>query len=167
MDRILTYCSIGDDYKFKWQQKQDGKLWENRALVSVELPDPDLKKAYERFAFAVQAIFGFRGTALEVVPNIHITAISMERKDKFGVDMRLVKMNASIYLSSICAEAKISTPKVYEDFSDVLITGITFSRLLDDLERECFKYIDGCRAQQVLNFEEATKMAEEAKERAE
>ena len=22
MDRILTYCSIGDDYKFKWQQKQ-------------------------------------------------------------------------------------------------------------------------------------------------
>ena len=49
----------------------------------------------------------------------------------------------------------------------MLINGITFSRLLDDLERECFKYIDGCRAQQVLNFEEATKMAEEAKERAE
>ena len=167
MDRILTYCSIGDGYKFKWQQKQGGKLWENRALVSVELPDPDLKEAYERFAFAVQAIFGFRGTVSEVVPNINITAISMERKDKFGVDMRMVKINASVYLSDIYAEAKISTPKVYEDFSNVMINGTTFSRMLDDLERECFKYIDGCRAQQVLNFEEATKMAEEAKERTE
>lgn len=167
MDRILTYCSIEDKYKFKWQQKQDGKLWEDRSLVSVELPDPDMKKAYERLAFAVQAIFGFRGTALEVVSNIHIRNISIEYKEKFGVDMRLVKMNASIYLSSICAEAKISTPKVYEDFCDTLINGVTFSRILDDLELECFKYIDGCRAQQVLNFEEATKMAEEAKERAE
>lgn len=167
MDRILTYCSIGDKYKFKWQQKQAGKFWENRSLVSVELPDPDLEKAYERFAFAVQAIFGFRGTASEVVPNINITDISMERTDKFGVDMRLVKINASIYLISLGNIAKISTPKVYENFCDALIEGMTFSQVLNELEKECFKYIDGCRAQLVLEFEKATQMAEEAKERTE
>lgn len=165
MDRILTYCSIGDNYKFKWLQKGEN-LWENMALSSVELPDPDLKKSYERLAYALQYIFGFRGTPADVVPKIRVSSVTIEHKEKIGIDIRLVKINGSIYLSSIYETAKITTPKIYEDFCNALIDGAPFSRLLDDLERECFKYIDGCRAQQVLNFEKAAEMADEAKEQA-
>lgn len=59
------------------------------------------------------------------------------------------------------------TPKLNEYLFETPINGDNFSRLIDDLEQECFKYIDGCRAQQVLNFEEAAELAEEARTEAE
>lgn len=44
------------------------------------------------------------------------------------------------------------------------LTKFTYS---NKLKMECFKYIDGCRAQQVLQFETAAELAEEARTEAE
>ena len=48
MDRILTYCSIGDDYKFKWQQKLDLSRRGSWGEINPVTRKPTSSKAYNR-----------------------------------------------------------------------------------------------------------------------
>ena len=60
--------------------------------------------------------------------------------------------------------ANLVTPYVSDGFtSDILRKG-ELAEILDDLQKECFNYIDGFRAQGRLNFDEAEKQAEEKKD---
>lgn len=162
--RRLTKFTYSNKLKFEWEQLT-GTGWEICALTSIEQADPDLRKAYDRFKFVVRYVADIKGDLMEAIQNIAITSISISR-DKH-TDEREVKIRAEYYSKTAYNSIKIITPKLHEFLFDAPINGEPFSRLIDDLEGECFKYIDGCRAQQVLHFEEATEMAEEARTEAE
>ena len=102
---------------------------------------------------------------MEAIQNIAITSISISR-DKH-TDEREVKIRAEYYSKTAYNSIKIINTKLNEFLFEDPINGEPFSRLIDDLEGECFKYIDGCRAQQVLQFETAAELAEEARTEAE
>ena len=162
--RRLTKFTYSNKLKFEWEQLT-GTGWEICALTSIEQADPDLKKAYDRFKFVVRYIADIKGDLIEAIENIAITSISISR-DKH-TDEREVKIRAEYYSKIAHNSIKLITPKLHECLFDAPINGEPFSRLIDDLEGECFKYIDGCRAQQVLQFETAAELAEEARTEAE
>ena len=162
--RRLTKFSFSDKLKFEWAQLT-GQGWEICGLTSIEAPDPDLRRAYDRFKFVVRYAADLKGDMMEVIQAIAITSISISR-DKHTED-RLVKIRAEYYSRTARDSINLITPKLNEYLFETPINGDNFSRLIDDLEQECFKYIDGCRAQQVLNFEEAAELAEEARTEAE
>lgn len=155
--RRLTKFTYSNKLKFEWEQLT-GTGWEICALTSIEQADPDLRKAYDRFKFVVRYIADIKGDLMEAIQNIAITSISISR-DKH-TDERALKIRAEYYSQTAHNSIKLITPKLHEFLFDAPINGEPFSRLIDDLERECFKYIDGCRAQQVLQFEMAAELAE-------
>lgn len=162
--RRLTKFSYSDKLKFEWAQST-GQGWETCGLTSIEQADPDLRKAYDRFKFIVRYVMDIKGDLMEAIKNIAITSITISL-DKH-TDEREVKIRAEYYSNTAHNSIKIITPKLNEFLFDGPINGETFSRLINDLEGECFKYIDGCRAQQVLQFETAAELAEEARTGAE
>lgn len=162
--RRLTKFSYSDKLKFEWAQST-GQGWETCGLTSIEQADPDLRKAYDRFKFVVRHVADMKGDLMEAIKNIAITSITISR-DKH-TDEREVKIRAEYYSETAHNSIKIITPKLHEFLFDGPINGEPFTMLIDDLEMECFKYIDGCRAQQVLQFETAAELAEEARTEAE
>lgn len=156
--RLLTKFSLSKKLKFEWAQETDSG-WEARTLTSIEPPDPDLIKAYNRLKFLVQYVAGFRGNVSEVVNNLYITEVRIQHEKR--TSERNMQIKAGYYVSSAGDEIKIILPPINPDIIPTLINGTDCACILDDLERECFKYVDGCRAQQVLNFEKAAEMAEE------
>lgn len=162
--RRLTKFSYSDKLKFEWAQST-GQGWETCGLTSIEQADPDLRKAYDRFKFVVRHVADMKGDLMEAIKNIAITSITISR-DKH-TDEREVKIRAEYYSETAHNSIKIITPKLHEFLFDGPINGEPFTMLIDDLEMECFKYIDGCRAQQVLQFETAAELAEEARTGAE
>lgn len=162
--RRLTKFSYSDKLKFEWAQST-GQGWETCGLTSIEQADPDLRKAYDRFKFVVRHVADMKGDLMEAIKNIAITSITISR-DKH-TDERDVKIRAEYYSETAHNSIKIITPKLHEFLFDGPINGEPFTMLIDDLEMECFKYIDGCRAQQVLQFETAAELAEEARTEAE
>ena len=161
--RRLTKFTYSNKLKFEWEQLT-GTGWEICALTSIEQADPDLRKAYDRFKFVVRYVADIKGDLMEAIQNIAITSITISR-DKNGE--REIKIRAEYYSKTAHNSIKIITPKLHEFLFNGPINGEPFSKLLDDLEGECFKYIDGCRAQQVLQFETAAELAEEARTEAE
>ena len=162
--RRLTKFSYSNKLKFEWEQST-GQGWETCGLTSIEQADPDLRKAYDRFKFVVRHVADMKGDLMEAIKNIAITSITISR-DKH-TDEREVKIRAEYYSETAHNSIKIITPKLHEFLFDGPINGEPFTMLIDDLEMECFKYIDGCRAQQVLQFETAAELAEEARTGAE
>ena len=154
--RRLTKFSYSDKLKFEWAQST-GQGWETCGLTSIEQADPDLRKAYDRFKFVVRHVADMKGDLMEAIKNIAITSITISR-DKH-TDEREVKIRAEYYSETAHNSIKIITPKLHEFLFDGPINGEPFTMLIDDLEMECFKYIDGCRAQQVLQFEMAAELA--------
>ena len=162
--RRLTKFSYSNKLKFEWEQST-GQGWETCGLASIEQADPDLQKAYDRFKFVVKHIADIKDDLLKAIETIAIKSITISR-DKH-TDEREVKIRAEYYSKTAHNSITIITPKLNELLFDGPINGEPFPRLIDDLEGECFKYIDGCRAQQVLQFEMAAELAEEARTEAE
>lgn len=155
--RRLTKFSFSDKLQFEWAQ-MTGKGWEIHTLTSIEPPDPDLRRAYDRFKFVVRYVADLKFDLMEIKQIIAITSIIIST-DKH-TDERLVKIRADYYSKTAYDNIKITTPRLNENLFNTLINGENFPRIIDDLECECFKYIDGCRAQQVLNFESAAELVE-------
>lgn len=160
-ERKLVYCSLSNKQKeFKWQEK-NGHAWEMRSLKAVELADPALDEAYRRFASVIQGICWFRGEAQDIINNIIISSVSIKH---YGDDVPRsigIKSERCIYNMG---DIRIYLPRIFEDSSDNYFAERKLPQLIDELEAECFKYIDGCRAQQVLELEKVTDMAEKARE---
>lgn len=160
-ERKLAYCSLSDKKKeFKWWEK-NGHAWEMRSLKAVELADPALDEAYRRFASVIQGICWFRGEAQDIIDNIVIGSVAITYYDDDAP--RSITIKGERYINSI-GYVRICLPKIFENSSDNYFAERKLPQLIDELESECFKYIDGCRAQQSLEFEKAANEAEKAKE---
>lgn len=151
--RYLLKCSIGKKITMEWLQNSETE--EKMKLVSLELPAPELSMAYGKFAYVLHYICGWHNdTSSTVIDSITETYIT-------GVDkmLRGVEIKAS-HIARGGIEIKIRTSEILESQCiDCLPDGRGLSAILDEFEAECFKYIDGCRAQQSLEFDKATEMA--------
>lgn len=160
-ERKLTYCSLSDKKKeFKWLEK-NGHAWESRSLKAIELADPALGEAYRRFASVVQGVCWFRGEVEKIISNIVISSVSIKHYDDDAPRSIGIKGERCIYNMG---DIHVYLPRIFENGTDNYFAGKKLPQLIDELEAECFKYIDGCRAQQVLELEKAADMAEKAKE---
>lgn len=160
-ERKLTYCSLSDKKKeFKWLEK-NGHAWENRSLKAIELADPALDAAYRRFASVVQGVCWFRGEAQNIINDIVVGSVSIKHYDDDAPRSIGIKSKRCIYNMG---DIHVYLPRIFENGTDNYFAEKKLPQLIDELEAECFKYIDGCRAQQVLELEKAADMAEKAKE---
>ena len=162
--RQLLYCSISDKAKvIKWAE-EGAFAWENRSLKATELADPALGEAYHRFTYVIQGLCWFRGEAKAIADNMVINAVAIKHEENEIV----INVKGERYVPESKCIVKIHLPAIFvSSYSEMYFAEKKLDQLVNELEQECFKYIDGCRAQQSLNFEEATEQAEEAKERAE
>lgn len=154
--RYLLKCSIGKKITMEWLQNSETK--EKMKLVSMELPAPELSKAYGKFAYVLHYICGgHNDTSSTVIDSISETHIFGFEGDE---TLRGVEIKAS-QIARGGVEIKIRTSEILESWCiDCLPDGRGLGAILDEFEAECFKYIDGCRAQQSLEFDKATEMAE-------
>ena len=163
-NRKLLYCSISDKAKvIKWAE-EGAFVWENRSLKATELADPALGEAYHRFTYVIQGLCWFRGETRAITDNMVINAVNI----KYEPNEIVLSVKGARYVPESKCIVKIHLPEILVgDYPDMYFAERKLDQLVQELEQECFEYIDGCRAQQSLNFGEATEQAEEAKERAE
>ena len=163
-NRKLLYCSISDKAKvIKWAE-EGAFAWENRSLKATELADPAPGEVYHRFTYVIQGLCWFRGEAKAIADNMVINAVAIKHEENEIV----INVKGERYVPESKCIVKIHLPAIFvSSYSEMYFAEKKLDQLVNELEQECFKYIDGCRAQQSLNFEEATEQAEEAKERAE
>lgn len=154
--RYLLKCSIGKKITMEWLQNSETK--EKMKLVSMELPAPELSKAYGKFAYVLHYICGGAGhndissTVIEAVTETYIIGGEVMTR---GVEIKASQIGRG------GVEIQIRTSEILESQCiDCLPDGRGLGAILDEFEAECFKYIDGCRAQQSLEFDKATEMAE-------
>ena len=160
-ERKLAYCSLSDKKKeFKWLEK-NGNAWEMRSLKAAELADPALGEAYRRFASVVQGVCWFRGEAQNIINDIVVGSVSIKHYDDDAPRSIAIKAGRCMYNMG---DIRIYLPRIFENSSDNYFAERKLPQLIDELEAECFKYIDGCRAQQSLEFAKADDMAEKARE---
>lgn len=164
-NRKLLYCSISDKAKvIKWAE-EGAFAWENRSLKAAELADPALGKAYHKFAYVIQGLCWFRGEAKDIADNTVINSVAIKHEED---DEIILSIKGTRYIPESGCMAKIHLSDIFIGrYFEMYFAERKLDQLVHELEQECFKYIDGCRAQQSLNFWEATEQAEEAKERAE
>lgn len=163
-NRKLLYCSISNKAKvIKWAE-EGAFAWENRSLKATELADPALGEAYHKFTYVLQGLCWFRGDVKDITDNMAITAVAIEYKE----NEIIISIKGVRYIPKSGCMVRIHLPDIsVSSYPEMYFAEKKLARLVKELEQECFKYIDGCRAQQSLNFAEATEQAEEAKERAE
>lgn len=160
-ERKLTYCSLSDKKKeFKWLEK-NGHAWESRSLKAIELADPALDEAYRRFASVIQDVCWFRGAAQVIINNTIIRSVYIKHYGDDAPRSIAVKGERCTYNMG---DIHVYLPRIFENSTDNYFAGKKLPQLIDELEAECFKYIDGCRAQQSLEFAKADDMAEKARE---
>lgn len=164
-NRKLLYCSISDKAKvIKWAE-EGAFAWENRSLKAAELADPALGEAYHKFAYIIQGLCWFRGIAKDIVDNTVINSVAIKYEED---DEMILSIKGARYVPESGCVVKIQLSDIFiSRYYEMYFAEKKLYQLVQELEQECFKYIDGCRAQQSLNFGEATEQAEEAKERAE
>lgn len=128
--RRLTKFSFSDKLKFEWAQLT-GQGREICGLTSIEAPDPDLQRAYDRFKFVVRYAADLKGDLMKVIQAIAITSISISY-DKH-TEERLVKICAKYYSRTTRDSIKLITPKINEYLFDTPINGDDLSRIIDNL----------------------------------
>lgn len=163
-NRKLLYCSISDKAKIiKWAE-EGAFAWENRSLKAGELADPALGEIYHKFTYVIQGLCWFRGEVKDITDNMVINAVAI----KYEEDEIFLSIKGARYIPESWCIAKIQLQDISVNrYSEMYFAEKKLYQLVHELEQECFKYIDGCRAQQSLNFEKAVELAEEAKERTE
>ncbi len=155
--RKLLYCSLGDTNLFKWAEK-NGNTWEERSMKCCEYGTPELEEAYAGFKKVLADMFRFEGLTDAVAHKIRIDSVTISYDDEWK--NRDVQIKAKYLMPVVLDLAKITTPKIPEDIGKDYPGAINLKELLDALQDECCKYIDGTRAQQTLNFDESAKDAE-------
>ena len=162
--RKLLYCSLGDTNQFKWAER-NGNVWEDHSLKCVELGAPELEEAYQGFKMVLAEMFRFEGLTDAITHRIELESISISYDDAW-ID-REMQIRCKYFIPVLVSQAKIVTPKIPEHIGEGYFEAGKFKLLLDTLQDECCRYIDGIRAQQVLCFNESATDAETESAKAE
>ncbi len=155
--RKLLYCSLGDTNQFKWAER-NGNVWEDHSLKCVELGAPELEEAYDGFKMVLLDMFRFEGLTDAITHRIELESISISYDDAW-ID-REVQIRCKYFVPELMKQAKIVAPKIPEHIEGKYFETGRLKKLLDALQDECCRYIDGTRAQQTLNFDESASVAE-------
>lgn len=164
MQRMLKQIKpTSSGWRFCWLQTEEEKFWEEHQLESVELPAPEFNRAFENMAEAVidAAIMPFNPADTSILAGtVYVEAVNVSTREDGA---RVLTINATIQKLPEIINWKIKTPPVTDCGENRTMSQRTLMHL-DKLTEECWKYIDGYRAQTHLEFEKASEMAEAAKE---
>lgn len=130
----------GTSYKIAWEEMAEGtKIWEQHMLESNEYPRIELDEAIKDMGRFLIAACMIDLTESETRRNVEVTRITADYKN-----VRKVSVTANIILPtgySIALHGPMIPCQTKGDEIDVAF---------DRLQEECFRYIDGDRAQQKL-----------------
>lgn len=166
--RRLISCSIGDKLQFIWEKKTDAGI-EKMSLTCSEPPAPELIDKYNSLILIIASMLNLPGTVQDMKERkggCSILKVSFQYEEMAdGQVLRDVKLKVAMYMALAADKATISTPWIKDtsQHAGYLPEG-SLVRMLDDLEQECWNYIDGNRAQTRLEFKEAEAIKEEAEE---
>ena len=163
MRRLLSF-SFGDKLQFKWEDWTDTGI-DTYQLTGKEPPAPELIDMYNRFVLLFHSLFPTTNSLETVSRLLSIGKIQLKYEDNGeGGFNRFVSMTTSLYVSASNSKASITLPFIFEAYDDgMLLPEGKLKDLINDLEAECWKYIDGNRAQMHLAFVEAEEEHKEAK----
>jgi len=165
MRRLISF-SLGDSLKFLWEQKTDAGV-EKLSLTSSEPPAPELIEKYNSLILIIASMLNIPGTIQDMKEReggcniLKVTFRYEEMAD--GKVNRDVKLKVAMYMALSAGKATILTPFVADTAKHAgYLPDGSLARMLNDLEDECWKYIDGWRAQTHLDFEMVEKERDEA-----
>lgn len=159
--RILEDFSYGSSLNFVWRDTKDVTTDKYR-MTGTEPPAPELAEKLQKLTLLLQSVFNFSDGLMLTSKRSYIKKVCFKYiESKKGEKIRYVCIKADMLTPKAEGMANLVTPYVSDGFtSDILRKG-ELAEILDDLQKECFNYIDGFRAQGRLNFDEAEKQAEE------
>ena len=163
MRRLLSF-SFGDKLRFKWEELTDTGI-DAYQLTGTEPPAPELQEMYNRFVLLFHSILPSTNNLETVSRLLSIGKIQLKYEDNgAGGFNRFVSMTTSLYVGAASSKAVIALPFIIEAYDDgQLLPEGKLTDLINDLEVECWKYIDGNRAQMRFDFEAAEEAHKEAK----
>lgn len=140
----LTYREkTGTSYKIVWEELSDGELWEKHLLESSECPRPELEEAVDDMGRFLVAACAICLTDEQMRHNVDVTRVAVDYKS-----VREIAILANILLPTGYSIALNGPAMPCQPQGDEL------DRSFAKLEEECFRYIDGDRAQQRLFTED-------------
>lgn len=152
MRRLISF-SFGDKLKFKWEETAEVGV-DTYQLIGKEAPAPELKIAYDRLILLFQSVFVFADTMESIAAATTIKKVELAYSDNAtGGYNRAVKIWADYYISGVSDTAVMVTPFVDDGKSSMYLPKGDLKKLLDILEDECWRYVEGWRAQTQLQFE--------------
>lgn len=155
MRRLISF-SYGDKLQFKWEELTDAGI-DTYQLTGKEPPAPELQEMYNRFVLLFHSILPTPSDLETVSRLLSIGKIQLKYEDNgAGGFNRFVSMTTSLYVGAASSRASITLPFIIEAYDDgSLLPEGKLTNLINDLEIECWKYIDGNRAQMHFDFEAA------------
>lgn len=161
MRRLLSF-SFGDKLQFKWEEWTDTGI-DTYQLTGKEPPAPELQEMYNRFVLLFQSLFPNNNSLERTSRLLNIGKIQLKYEDNGeGGFNRFVSMSTRLFISAASESASVTLPFIFEAYDDgTLLPEGKLKDLINDLEVECWKYIDGNRAQMRLNFEAAEEAQKE------
>lgn len=140
----LTYREkTGTSYKIIWEESSGGKIWEKHLLESSEYPRAELEEAVDDMGRFLIAVCAIRLTDEQMRRNVDVTRVVVDYKS-----VRQIAISADILLPTGYGIALNGPAMPCQPQGDEL------DRSFARLEEECFRYIDGDRAQQKLFTED-------------
>lgn len=163
MRRLISF-SYGDKLQFKWEEWTDTGI-DKYQLTGKEPPAPELQEMYNRFVLLFHSLFPSSEPLSTVSRLVNIGKIQLKYEDNGeGGFNRFVSMTTRLFISAASESASVTLPFIFEAYDDgTLLPEGKLKDLINDLEVECWKYIDGNRAQMRLDFEAAEEAHKEAK----
>lgn len=142
--RAVFKEKTGTIYKITWEEMTEGaKIWEKHLLESNEYPRDELDEAIDDMGRFLIAACMINLTESETSRNVEVTRVVMDYKN-----VRKVSVTADVNLPTGYSIALHGPMMPCQPQGDEL------DRSFAKLEEECFRYIDGDRAQQKLFAED-------------
>ena len=138
--RAVFKEKTGTIYKITWEEMAEGaKIWEKHLLESNEYPRDELDEAIDDMGRFLIAACMINLTESETSRNVEVTRVVMDYKND-----RKVSVTADVNLPTGYSIA------LYGPMMTCRPQGDELDEAVDKLQEECFRYIDGDRAQQKL-----------------
>lgn len=138
--KIMYSEKKGTSYRIDWSESSgDMDVWEHHVLESGDCPRPELKKAIENMAFFLVDLCEIEMPAEEIQDHVSITSIVIDEKKA-----RMVSISGDVLLMNGYS-IKLNGPSCL-----CPVDGNALDKALDVLTQECFRYVDGNRAQMKL-----------------
>lgn len=156
MRRLLSFSDGGKIFNFKWEEITDTGT-DVYTMVGKELPDPELREASMSLILLFQSIFNQPGKLEDISKKVAVEKVSLKYEETADpkVFNRLIRISSLMFIDlSIGGSAVMKSPFIKDTATKLgYLPEGKLAQLIDRLEHECFKYIDGSRAQMRLDFE--------------